>query len=351
MTSSTFSTTTTTTTTTTTAATTTAEELSSLPRSARRPRLDNARTVQLPVPETYEPIMEQALYLQDDDSSSSMSCCPWTIVEATTGQALDFSSSNASAADSLTPPRLARKTNPTQVYAWLPDYPTISLDHHRPGWGCVKYAVVYSKQEQKQAPRDDTTMTRLNNTFVAPTTPTQTQLVAVKILNKQVVQAHLDEGNAENPYREICRAQQLGDDVHVLKPVEVLQDHEHLFIVTPMGFPLDRLLYSKPLSHQKAHAYFVQMLRILIYLQRNHVHARDVKPENFVVLPTGHLVLMDLAMSLQIPQNPITGSPSLLNLLEPLARRPTWHPTYSIKRRTTTERRPTCGVSCSSCIK
>ena len=140
-------------------------------------------------------------------------------------------------------------------------------------------------------------------TFVAPPQG-QAQLCAVKILSKQVVQDRVAQGSHENPLCEMCRYETLGDNEHVLKPMEMLQDNDHWFIITPLGVSFDKICYHKPpLPLSKARTYFTKMLRILRYLQDHDIHARDVKPENFVLLPNGTLVLMDLAMSCQIPRN------------------------------------------------
>lgn len=248
------------------------------------------RPAQPPVPETFSPqSLQRALYEPTD--------APWTLVDAKGRQVAATSSLEDAPPSQL---RLGRAENPQQVYAWLPTFQPLSLDHHRPDWGQVHYAVLYPRHPTRP------------NTFVAPP-PKQAQLCAVKVLRKQVVEAYLREGGHENPLREMCRYEELGDNLHVLKPIELLHDDDHWFIVTPLGTPLDKIIYGKSLPLDKARAYFGKMLRILAYLREHGIHARDVKPQNFVLLPqTDTLVLMDLAMSCRMPRDKETGEPCRL---------------------------------------
>lgn len=204
------------------------------------------------------------------------------------------------------PIRLSRAKAPTRAYAWIDGDPCIPLSH-APDWGVVHYAVVYPRVPLQD---NNTNDEDAPFTFVAPREE-EAQLVAVKVLNKAVVDPHVAAGLAENPYREICRLQQLGDNIHVIRCIEVLEDEDHLFIVTPLGTTFDRVVYGQTLSAPEIHAYFMQMLRTLCFLEEHCIHQRDLKPQNFVILPSGELVLIDMAMSLRMPIDR-TGRPRRL---------------------------------------
>lgn len=161
--------------------------------------------------------------------------------------------------------------------------------------------------------------------FQAPRTD-EAKLVAIKRLRKRTIDAYLDRGGEENPYKEIYRMETLGDNLHVLKHYEALEDEEYMYIVTPLGTPLtDMIHWNKPppqtrssgvtgeneedddendLNEEKIHFFAVKLFRILVYLERHGICHRDIKPSNFLVLPPDdNLVVFDLAMSHKIPQH------------------------------------------------
>ena len=181
---------------------------------------------------------------------------------------------------------------PTHAYAFLPDSQPIKLNHEE-GWGEVRFGVVYG-----HVPGDPPHVFRAPDPNRRETPP----YVAIKILNKAVVQQHLRRGGKENPYKEICRYQELGDNVHVIR-CEAMEDKEHLYIITPRCRPFVQEIFNpaQPLSPATIHAHVVQMLRILVYLEKHRIHHRDLSPDNLFLLPSGQLVLVDFAMSLRIP--------------------------------------------------
>ena len=188
---------------------------------------------------------------------------------------------------------VAAGDNATHAYAFLPDSKPIRLKH-APNWGEVRFAVVYSRHVN-DAP----------GVFRAPDPRKGTpSYVAIKMLNKAVVDQHLAAGGRENPYKEICRCQALGDNIHVIM-CEALQDDERLYMITPKGKPLVDQIFSRrtPLPAAQVHAYVLQMLRILVYLAKHDIHHRDLSPDNLFILPNGQLVLTDMAMSLKIPRD------------------------------------------------
>jgi serine/threonine protein kinase len=193
--------------------------------------------------------------------------------------------------DVLPPVYLVRETGATQAYALLEKTP-ISLNHHGPGWGNVLFAVIYTRV-------GDT------NTFQAPDRP---EYVAIKQLNKEVVAKYLETGGEENPYKEIARMQELGDNRHVLKCTEALQDDKYLYIVTPKACEEKTLKdaiqwYAGGLESNRAHSLFIQILEILDYLMQHGICHHDLSPDNFIFLSKDNLVAFDLALSLRMPPN------------------------------------------------
>jgi len=202
---------------------------------------------------------------------------------------------------------------PLQAYALI-DNKSISLNHHDPNWGYVHFAVLYPEVfVGNSANGSSNTSTSSNNnggtrTFQAPSgTP---EYVAIKQLNKKAVARYLDRGGQENPFKEIDRMQELGDDVHVLRCVEALQDDEYLYIITPKACPecgtLKDLIpwFSKSgaLDPDRVRQIYRQLLDILLYLARNDICHRDLSPDNFLFLTPDRLVVFDLALSLRVPR-------------------------------------------------
>ena len=199
---------------------------------------------------------------------------------------------------------------------------------HAPGWGEVWSGISFSRVREK--------------TFRAPQPG---RFVCIKKLNKRVVDHYLRVGNSqanlprdyrhmdeeyiraalrvrdrENPLRECSRMDEIGDNIHVLRQIEFLQDDKYLYIIMPHASgrrSLDQALFrrDKELSPREAHLLFVQILRILSYLELHRIHHRDLSPDNFIFLDDDQLVVMDLAMSVRIPVDSATGSRTLINAL------------------------------------
>jgi len=198
---------------------------------------------------------------------------------------------------------VAASMNPGQAYAFLPTREPIELNH-APGWGQVRFAVVYPHHDSDPP-----------NVFRAPDPHLgEPNYVAIKILNKAVVDRELSRGGRENPYKEICRYQELGDNVHVIR-CEAMEDSERLYIITPRCRSFVDVVFGRQqtgLAPVTVHAYVLQLLRILVYLQQHDIHHRDLSPDNLFLLPNGQLVLVDFAMSLRIPRNTKTGRRALI---------------------------------------
>jgi len=189
---------------------------------------------------------------------------------------------------------LVKTKDPDHAYDLVGKAPKF-LDHHGNGWGRIEFAVIYNRI-RPQAPEDDGgALLR----FQAPT-PEEAQLVAIKKLNKAVVDNYLARGGHENPYNEIRRMQQIGDDIHVLSCIEVLEDETFLYIVTPFCGE-GSLLDNMPYSERDAQRLFRNMLEILLYLERHGICHHDIAPDNFMFY-NNRLVLFDFAMSLRIPR-------------------------------------------------
>jgi serine/threonine protein kinase len=137
--------------------------------------------------------------------------------------------------------------------------------------------------------------------FCAPKKPTK---VAIKVLDKQMVHEYLSKGGVENPYKDVARMLEIGDDVHVLKCIEFLEDDKYLYIVTKQACEHGTLMdYMKRhcLSEDEIRRIFLKILKILDYMNRHNICHHDFKPENLLFLSPDNLVAFDLAMSLRIP--------------------------------------------------
>ena len=203
----------------------------------------------------------------------------------------------------------------------------ISRSGHGKGWGEVWSGVRYTRIQ--------------NRTYKAP--PPNT-FVAIKRLNKRVVDVYLKGrtnatppeelheigaeyisgvlhlGGCENPYREMSRMEQFGDDLHVLRQIEFLQDDEYVYIVMPHACErgsLDHFIFSRTsrMSVTEAQNIFVQIMNILLYLEKHGIHHRDLSPDNFIFLEPDRLVLMDFAMSVRIPIDEQTGQRTLIQAM------------------------------------
>jgi Protein kinase domain len=204
---------------------------------------------------------------------------------------------------------LTRLQDPTKAYAKIPR-PPISLDHHGHQWGSVYFAVVYPRVDEADG-----------LVFQAPSGERQSHYVAIKQLRKSVLYDYQRAGGHENPYVEIARMQELGDNQHVLECIEALEDDDYLYIVTPKASAEGTLkdaiawLQADPMEPERARELFVQVLNILAYLERHGVCHRDMSPDNFIFLSPHRLVAFDFALSHRIPVDPATGKRTLV---EPL---------------------------------
>jgi serine/threonine protein kinase len=205
--------------------------------------------------------------------------------------------------------------NPTQAYLRIPSKTKKSLDHHGPGWGCVYFGIVLRRVYGSSSTMNATSPSSDGDEllFQEPSSPEQVEYVAIKRLRKSVVLESLAQGKQENPYKEIQRMQQLGDNLHVLGCIEALQDETYLYIVMPYcqeASLVEHISWRQPNvlpSEDAAQHYFWQLLENLIYLRSKGICHRDLSPDN-CMLYNKRLVLTDLAMSFRIPPRPTNGN-------------------------------------------
>ena len=279
--------------------------------------------------------------------------------------------SSSFSASAIPPVYLMRASpNVKQSYALLPGKKPIDLSHHDPNWGCVWFGIVYKRVIPVPAPPQETEYRsprtedgaggagaavnspfyRMNSNpqrnssnptfansindgairssfdshdnssstnnnpdapppllFQAPSDLLCVEYVAIKQLSLQAVHNYLRKGGQEDPYKEIARMQELGDNIHVLKCIEALRDNEYLYIITPRACAEGTLKdviwgpsYSS-LTRDRIHDWMVQILEILSYLERHGICHRDLSPDNFLFLTPDHLVVFDLALSIRMP--------------------------------------------------
>jgi serine/threonine protein kinase len=154
----------------------------------------------------------------------------------------------------------------------------------------------------------------------------EARIVAIKCLDRAVVDAELANGSRENPYREIYRMQTIGDNHHVLGIIEALQSKRYLYICTPWAnigslsnislVPTSRppprlqpeIPRELPVEEERVRRIFRQMMEGLEYLHDTcGICHRDIKPANFLVNNDGRVLLADLAMSFMIPPSGIVN--------------------------------------------
>lgn len=176
----------------------------------------------------------------------------------------------------------------TQAYIRIQSKQAISLDHHAPGWGVVYFGVIVTKVPEGK--------------FQCPP-PNEVRRVAIKRLSRAVVNDCLRLGRHENPYKEIQRAQTLGDNIHVLGVIEALQDEEYLYIIMPYcerKSLAEWIPWGRGIPEHTAASIYQNILENLLYCREHGICHRDLSPDNCMVL-NGRVVFNDLAMSFRIP--------------------------------------------------
>jgi serine/threonine protein kinase len=214
---------------------------------------------------------------------------------------------------------LVRRDNPTKAYAEIvrPGWPK-SLGRAGRGldWGQVQLAVVYPKVPNTE------------DTFESPASIECAQFVIIKRISKVALRSYELRGGRENPRKEVARMLELGDDVHVLRLDDFLEDDEWLYIITPKGESLLDWFSARQgeVNPEQASAFFRKIIQILRYFRANNVCHHDVSPDNFLFLPNGELVAFDLALSIRLrldetlgirhqvfEPNALYGTPSMMS--------------------------------------
>lgn len=185
---------------------------------------------------------------------------------------------------------IVRRENPTQAYCIISSKEKKSLDHHAPGWGYVAFGIV---------------LPRLADGVFQMPNPDGVEYVAIKCLNRRVVDQSLAQGKRENPYKEIYRMQTIGDNVHVLGCLDALHDDSHLYIIMPyceQESLVEWIPWKQGFPEEQARHLFQQVLENLMYLRQHGVCHRDLSPDNCMIYK-GRVVFTDLAMSFKIPSS------------------------------------------------
>lgn len=139
----------------------------------------------------------------------------------------------------------------------------------------------------------------------------EAEYVAIKELDKLLVKSYLRRGGKENPYRDIQRMQQIGDNLHVLKCVGALKDDRNIYTIMPRceGSLLDAIPWSSLhernegwISEAHASLLFRQVFSNLHYLQKHGICHHDLSPDNMMIY-NGRLLFIDFAMSLRVPHS------------------------------------------------
>ena len=183
---------------------------------------------------------------------------------------------------------IVSRDNPKQAYRILPSREKKTLDHHAPGWGFVVFGMILPRVAE--------------GVYQMPN-PETVEYVAIKRLNRGIVDHALAQGKRENPYKEIYRMQKYGDNIHVLGCIEALQDENFLYIVMPyceQESLVELIPWKQGFREEHARNVFLQVLENIFYLRQHGICHRDLSPDNCMIYK-GRVVFTDLAMSFRIP--------------------------------------------------
>ena len=201
-----------------------------------------------------------------------------------------------------------------------------NLKHDNEIWGEIWSSARYTKTETGtyKISKDNVAIKKLNKTVVDAylargRTPTTEPQDLIHIGHEYLARV-LEISGRENPYREMSRMDEIGDNIHVLRQIEFLQDDHNIYIVMPHACELGSLDYvafnrESPMPATEAQRIWKQILEILTYLERHNIQHRDVSPDNFLFLTPDRLVLMDFAMSVRTPVDEGTGQRTLIHAM------------------------------------
>ena len=132
---------------------------------------------------------------------------------------------------------------------------------------------------------------------------------AIKVLSKSKI-VHNRKKFGEDPMKEIAAMQYMKRcgraQSHVLTPVEVLADSKYIFVVLPLckgGELFDRLDMKGRFCEDESRHWFSQICRGISTLHHSGVCHRDLSLENILIHDDGSCHIIDMGMSLRVPQH------------------------------------------------
>ena len=199
---------------------------------------------------------------------------------------------------------IVRETNPQRAYMINRSLDNMILRENVPGWGFICFGIILPRVEE--------------GVYEMPN-PMECQHVAIKCLNKRVVDNQVIHGRTtEDPYTEIVRMHTIGDNLHVLRCIEALEDDSYIYIIMPRcegslaSFIPDanRLLDGQDdpirerMPEAEARDLFKQILENLQYLRDNRICHRGLSSTNYMIYQ-GRVVFINFALSFQLPPNAV----------------------------------------------
>jgi serine/threonine protein kinase len=185
---------------------------------------------------------------------------------------------------------LVKFKNPSRAYRQIPKPPR-RLAGDLSGFGETYQAYIL--------PRIDSADGR--QVFHSPP-PEDAQFVTIKKINKEALRDYLESGGQEDPYNEIALMKEMGDDIHVLKLIEALEDERYIYIVTDYHIDdslFDNVPVGQGISDSTARTWFAKILEILSHLEKHNIYHSALTPDNFVFVK-GRLVLVRLGLAIHI---------------------------------------------------
>jgi serine/threonine protein kinase len=137
--------------------------------------------------------------------------------------------------------------------------------------------------------------------------------IAIKCFSKAVLYSLQARGRLfDDPYKNILRMQSLGDNVHVLRCVEAMEDDSYVYVIMPCceHSLADLIPWQEPgaESEENARTVFSQILENIRYLHRHGVCHGNISVHSFMIYQ-GRVVLADLGASFRIPATKLTKPP------------------------------------------
>ena len=107
----------------------------------------------------------------------------------------------------------------------------------------------------------------------------------------------------------IATLQHVGDGVHIVQPLDILEDEDFFYLVLPRpSITLEQVLATATISLERARSLIKQMFRAVHCLAKNGICHLNLHPRQFAFLGPDRLVLMDLGHAVHLPVDPTTES-------------------------------------------